>query len=94
VRRPFLVWLGDTACGLVAYVASRLLWQNQSRGGSTLLSELGTFAALYLLLQLVLRLAGSVRRRKREEAAARAAAAQALRRTPPPPPAAPPPPAR
>jgi hypothetical protein len=92
VRRPFLVWLGDTLCGVVAYVASRLLWQSQSRGWSTLLSELGTFAGFYVLLQLVLRLGTSVRRRRREEATARAAAQQAMRRTPPPPPAAPPPP--
>jgi hypothetical protein len=86
MRRPFLVWLGDVACGIVAYAASRLLWQNQSKGWSTLLSEIGTFVGFYLLLQLVLRLAGSVRRRKREEATARAAAQQALRRAPPPPP--------
>ena len=86
MRRPFLVWLGDTACGIVAYAASRLIWQSQSKGWSTLLSELATFVGFYVLLQLVLRLGSSVRRRKREEATARAAAQQAMRRTPPAPP--------
>ena len=90
MRRSFPVWFGDTACGLVAYVASRLLWQSQSHGWSTLLSELGTFAGFYLLLQLVLRLASSIRRRKREEAGARAAAAQVQRKSAPPPPPRPP----
>lgn len=86
MRRSFPVWFGDTACGLVAYVASRQLWQGQAHGWSTLLPELGTFAGFYLLLQLVLRLASSIRRRKREESAARSAAAQVLRKSPPPPP--------
>ena len=88
MRRPFLVWAGDVVCGLVAFAVTRLLWQASSRGWSTLLSEVGTFVGFYVLLQLVLRLATSVRRRRHEEATARAAAQQALRRTPPPPPPA------
>lgn len=91
MRRPFLVWLGDVTCGIVAFAASRLIWQSQSKGLSTLLSEILTFVGFYALLQLVLRLATSIRRRKREEATARAAAQQALRRAPPPPPPPPPP---
>ena len=63
-RRPFLGWLGDTLCGLFAYTLSRWIWQRNVGGVfENLVSELGTFAAFFVLLKLALKGIGLARKK-------------------------------
>ena len=48
-------WLINTACGLLAYTGSRFLWSHRELELGKLPLELLTFAALYLLLQVLIR---------------------------------------
>ena len=62
--RKFLGWLGDTLCGLIAYTLSRWLWEGKSKGVfESLLPELGTFAACFVLLKLALKGIGLTRKK-------------------------------
>jgi hypothetical protein len=48
-------WSINVICGLLAYAASRLIWQGRERPLEYLHWELVTFAAFYLLLQALIR---------------------------------------
>ena len=63
-RRRFVGWLGDTLCGLIAYTLSRWIWQRNVNGVfDNLVSELGTFAAFFVLLKLSLKGLGLARKK-------------------------------
>ncbi len=53
-KRTILSRLVDVLCGLSAYVGARFIWANQDVF-SNLPYELLTFAAIYLLLQAIVR---------------------------------------
>ncbi len=48
-------WLINVVCGLLAYTGSRFIWAEKDTGFTKLPWELLTFAALYLLLQALIR---------------------------------------
>ena len=48
-------WLINVSCGLLAYTGSRFIWAEKDTGFEKLPWELMTFAALYLLLQALIR---------------------------------------
>ncbi len=48
-------WLINVLCGLAAYTGSRFIWAEKDTGITRLHWELFTFAALYLLLQALIR---------------------------------------
>ena len=48
-------WLINVSCGLLAYTGSRFIWAEKDTGFTKLPWELMTFAALYLLLQALIR---------------------------------------
>ncbi len=65
MRRPFMLWISDTICGLLAYTMSRWIWQKDD--GSVfhnLPQELATFAAFFVLLKLALKGLGLARKKK------------------------------
>ncbi|MDA1194227.1 MAG: hypothetical protein O2894_03510 [Planctomycetota bacterium] len=51
----FTSWFTNVVCGLLAYTGSRFIWAEKDTGFTKLPWELLTFAALYLLLQLIVR---------------------------------------
>ena len=55
MRGGFGSWFINVSCGLLAYTGSRLIWNHQEGVFDKLAYELLTFAALYLLLQLLIR---------------------------------------
>ena len=57
-------WLINTACGLLAYTGSRLIWKDSDSVLGNLLYELLTFAVLYLLMQVLIRGRGLARKGK------------------------------
>ena len=48
-------WLINTACGLLAYTGSRLIWKDSDSVLGNLWKELLTFAVLYVLMQILIR---------------------------------------
>ncbi len=65
MRRPFLLWVSDTICGLLAYTMSRWIWQKDGAGVfQNLPQELATFAAFFVLLKLALKGLGLARKKK------------------------------
>ena len=48
-------WLINVSCGLLAYTGSRFIWSHREMELGKLPLELLTFAALYLLLQVLIR---------------------------------------
>jgi hypothetical protein len=55
VRRTFGSWIIDVFCGFVAYVGARWIYGPKEGAFSKLHWELLTFAALWLILQVLVR---------------------------------------
>ncbi len=65
MRRPFMLWISDTICGLLAYTLSRWIWMKEGAGVfQNLAEELATFAAFFVLLKLALKGLGLARKKK------------------------------
>lgn len=55
MRSGIKTWLVNVTCGLLAYTGSRFIWAEKDSGFTKLPFELLTFAAFYLILQVLIR---------------------------------------